>query len=163
MTAFAPGPDEPMLLLYDRLSPGMVFPRSTFPTGRELVERYMEISGDRNEVYVDPVVAAKAGHPGPILPVGMSGVWARQAYLHNARMPSGGVIARMAVTALAPAVVGESLLLSAEVIELDRDDPRRQVVIVARAEVDRGVERITIGRVTIDARWSPEGTAASGS
>lgn len=149
------------LLLFDRMSAGMEFTPSRFPTSAGLVARYMAITGDRQPEYHDPEAARAAGFEGPIVPLGLSGVWARRAYQSGVRMPSGGVIARMSVHGLAPALVGETLLLQARVAELDPADPRRRVVIHTGASVARDGRSVAIGMVVVDARWSAQ-TSGSG-
>jgi acyl dehydratase len=143
--------DMPPLRFRD-LYVGRIFGPTRFATSRELVERFIAITGDANPLYTDPTASRRAGFPGPVLPPGLAGIWARTAYLSEHRMLPGGVMAGEDIELLAPAVVGATLILRAEVEHLEPEHPRRRVVLRSEAySADQ-----LVGRVRIDARWPPD-------
>lgn len=140
-------------LTYSSLRPGLRFAPTAFAITEELVREFIEITQDMNPLYRDAAAARKAGLSGPVMPPGLSGVWARQSYLARNCMLPGGVMAGQTYALHAPVPVGTTLLLAAEIIEAAPDDPRRRVLLACSASAD-GVG--LVGTVNIDARWPKE-------
>lgn len=144
------------VLPFADLAVGRQFAEQQFAITEELVSAYAALTGDDNPIYRLASAARAAGLPGPVMPAGMAGIWARRSYLARHRMLPGGVMAgqRLSFTAAVP--VGEVLTLSASVAEQDPADPKRRVLLDCRARLADGTPA---GHVQIDARW-PEGDAS---
>lgn len=153
MSSRTPAADRLPPLPYASLYAGREFDTQPFAVTPELVRAYVALTGDDNPLYSDARAARAAGLDGPVMPPGLAGVWARRSYLARNRMLPGGVMAgqQLAFTAAVP--VGETLTLSARVVEHEPDDPRRRVLLACEAHTAAGTRA---GAVTIDARW-PEG------
>jgi acyl dehydratase len=144
-------PDRELpLLTYSTMVPGRRFEPASFAVTEEVVREFIELTQDANPLYRDPAAAHRAGLAGPVMPPGLSGVWARWSYVARHRMLPGGVMAGQRYALRAPVPVGETLILQAEVVEANPDDPRRRVLLECSACVD-GIG--TVGLVGVDARW----------
>lgn len=137
-------------LLYDDLAVGSEFGELRFPLDAERVRRYIEASGDANPIYTDADAARAAGLPGSIAPPGLWGVWGRQGYLREHRMPGGGVLAGQDIEFCKPVPVGETLSVNSRVTDRYEKKGRRFVVFETRAEDSRGE---LCGLVRITAIW----------
>lgn len=145
-----PSPAEALPVLdFPSLRPGRTFGPTTLRVEDDLISEFIDVTGDDNPLYGDRATAVSAGLSGPVVPPGLSGVWARLAYVSGFRLPPGGVMAGQDYRFFAPIPVGTALTLDAEVLEADPEDPKRRVVIGCRA---RAGDRI-LATVEIDARW----------
>ena len=126
---------------------------AAFPTSADLVRRYAAITGDDNPLFRDPEAARQGGFPGPVLPPGLAGVWARRAYIGDRPMLPGGVMAGQDLAFRAAHPVGAPLALSARVVRQDPADPKRRVLLACEA---RDPDGRLVAEVTIDARWPPD-------
>jgi acyl dehydratase len=140
-------------LTYSSLARGHRFAPTQFVVTEQLVREFSAITNDANPLYHDRGAARRSGLPGPVMPPGLTGVWARRAYLGRNRMLPGGVMAGQTYELRAPVPIGTALLLEAEVIDIDPDDPRRRVVLSCAASA-AGIG--SVGAVQIDARWPKE-------
>lgn len=147
----APAEERP-LLPYSDFDGGRAFAPVEFDASPELVAEFVAATGDDNPLYTDPDAARAAGFEGPVLPPGLAGVWARLAYASRNRLPAGGVMAAQDYRLEEPIAVGSTLMLDAEALPVDLDDPKRRVTIECRARFGDAV----VGAVTIDARWGAE-------
>jgi hypothetical protein len=117
-----------VLLTYDSMRVGEVFPPVVFEVSEALVAEYEAVTGD------------------PWTPPALAGVWARLGYQQGRELPPGGVMAGLTVEHLRDYPPGTVLVLHTTVTEKGE---RRKVVLVTEAADGEGV----VGRVTIDARW----------
>jgi acyl dehydratase len=141
------------VLPFADLTVGRQFAEQQFAVTEELVSAYAALTGDDNPIYRLAPAARAAGLPGPVMPPGLAGIWARRSYLARHRMLPGGVMAGQTLAFTAAVPVGEVLTLSASVAEHDPADPKRRVLLDCRARLADGT---AAGHVQIDARW-PEG------
>jgi acyl dehydratase len=140
-------------LPFSALQQGRTFAPQPFAVTPQLVAAFRALTGDDHPLYHDATAAQAAGLPGPVMPPGLAGVWARRAYLARHRMLPGGVMAGQDLTFRAAVPVGATLTLGAEVAERDPDDPRRRVLLACHAADAAGRP---VAEVRIDARW-PDG------
>ena len=153
MTPSPPPEDALPPLTFSSLTAGRRFTPLTFSVPTELVRTFSQLTGDDNPLYHDAEAARSAGLDGPVVPPGLAGVWARLSYLGEHRMPPGGVMAGQRFAFDAPARVGETLTLGAEVAEQEPGDPKRRVLLACTA---RRADGAVSGQVHIDARWPAE-------
>lgn len=130
-------------LLYRDLRIGMRFRPLEFVASPELVERYVEIVGDRNPLY-----GSDGGDA--VVPPGLWGVWGRQAYLQDHAMPAGGVLAGEELVFVEPLRVGQKLTVQAEVSDLYVRKERLRVDLEMTATDEDGRR---CGIVRINAIW----------
>jgi hypothetical protein len=128
------------LLRFESLTVGRKFPATPFLVGPELVDAYVEVTGDDDPAYRGP---------SGILPPGLAGVWSRLAYANDYRLPAGGFMASQDLYLVGTARVGEALLLSAEVTALG-DVERRELTLECQACDASGAP---VGGSRIAARW----------
>jgi acyl dehydratase len=147
------GAVEKPLLTLSTMEPGLAFTPQSVKLDADFVASFSELTGDDSPLYSDPEAARAAGLPGPVVPPGLAGVWARQSYLGAHRMPPGGVMAGQTLTFKAPIPVGAEVVISARVDEFDPEDPRHKVVLACQAADPAGEQLAT---VRIDARWPGE-------
>lgn len=137
-------------LKYEDLEVGRAFRRMRFAVTRELVDRYVAIVGDDNPLYA----AAEAEPDGTALPgltpPGLWGVWGRQSYLQDHRMPGGGVLAGEDLVFIKPVTVGQVLDIEARVVERYVRKGRGNVIFEVAATDDDGM---LCGIVRITAVW----------
>ena len=145
-------PDLPPLT-FSSLFSGRAFGPDPFPITTAMIDDYIAITGDNDPLWTAPGAARSAGFPGAVVPPGLTGVWARQAYLGRHRMLPGGVMAGQDIDLLGAALVGEPLMLDALITDVDPSDPKRKVRLKCSA---RSADGTVSGEVVIDARW-PEG------
>lgn len=145
--------DSRPALSFSSMVPGRAFGPSSYVVSDDLVDTYMDVTGDRNSLYTDEAAAKVAGLVAPVMPPGLTAVWARLSYLGEHRMLPGGVMAGQDIDLFRPVPVGATLTLRAEVVSAESDDPKRRVLLRCSAEDEAGH---LIGQVRIDARW-PEG------
>ncbi|MEM2983383.1 MAG: MaoC family dehydratase [Candidatus Bathyarchaeia archaeon] len=115
--------DKPELLFAD-LTPGRKFRTLQYPITRELVDAFMDTVGDRNPLYWDEVAFPN----GLLAPPGLAGIYARLSYLQDHTMPSGGILAKQEFEFKGAAKIGDTLLVSASVIESYLDEKGRKRV-----------------------------------
>jgi len=139
-------------LRFADLEEGRHFGPTMFETSPELVARFTAVTGDDNPAYRDHEASLRLGFSGPILPPGLTGVWARQAYLAGHRMLPGGVMAGLTIELVRPTTVGTTLELHAEIELVDRDHPKQRVVLRSEAYDREGLT----AKAWIDARWPPD-------
>jgi hypothetical protein len=114
--------EKPELVFAD-LKPGRLFRPLRFEVSPEVVRRFMDTIGDRHRLYsIDPDGA------GPLAPPGLAAIYARSSYLQDNSMPSGGVLAKQEFEFEAPARVGDTLTVRAEVAESYVDPKGRKRV-----------------------------------
>lgn len=159
MTNVPPHPANGSLppLRFADLHVGMTFAPQTLAVTSALVDGFAELTGDDNPLYRDAETARAAGLPGPVMPPGLAGVWARRSYLARHRMLPGGVMAGQELRFIAPVTVGTALTLGARVLEHDASDPKRRVLLECTAA---GHDGDLAGQVRIDARWPQDGPDA---
>lgn len=137
-------------LRFDEMLVGREFKPQSLKVTEELVDRFILLTGDDNPLYRDAEAARLAALPGPVMPPGLAGVWARRSYLASHRMLPGGVMAGQELQFTAPLLVGDDLVLGARVLERDESDPKRRVLLECAAI---GPHDELVGKVRIDARW----------
>lgn len=137
-------------LLYKDLPVGREFRPMRFAITESLVDRYAEVMGEQRPLYVDDEAARSAGFAGRLAPVGLHGVWGREAYLQDHRMPGGGVLAGEDVVYVRPVLVGDELLVQARVVDRYEKRERGRVLFETRAHDPSGELR---GIVRITAIW----------
>ena len=148
-----PSPESP-LLSFASLHRGRSFGPTPFSVTEELVQAFMEATGDQNPLYEDAAAARAAGFTGPVAPPGLAGVWARLAYVSGYSMPPGGFMVGQRFRLCGVVPVGAVLELEAGVEEADPADPRRRVSLACRARLGDDI----VATAGIDARWGEGGT-----
>ena len=133
-------PEELRLLTFEEMSVGRSFPPRPFVVTSETLASYIDVTGDDDPAY--------HGTDG-IVPPGLAGVWARLAYADGHRLPPGGFMASQQLTLLASARIGESLLLSAQVVARGEVE-RRELTLECHARDSAGQP---VGGSRIEARW----------
>ena len=130
-------------LLYDDLVLGRRFREFRYELTPDLVEAFVAATGDDNPAYT----AAEFGLEWPAAPPGLAGIWGRQAYLQDHRMPPGGILAGQDMVFSRPVAVGDTLLIQAEVTRRWERKGRRFVTIESTARNAAG-QQCAIVRVT---------------
>ncbi len=143
-------PDQKAVLLYADLQVGRTFPPMDFAITAEIVDGYVEAVGDRTAAFHDREAAAELGVDGVLAPLGLWGVWGRQAYLQNHRMPDGGILAAQDMVYHAPVRVGDVLRVQATVAEKFERRGRNYVTIESQA---RNADDELCGIVRVTAIW----------
>lgn len=100
-----------------QVRPGDRLPERRVHVTQQLVDRYAEVSGDRNPLHVDPVFAAATPFGGPIAHglLTLAVVSHALAAWDPGAWPEGG---ELEATFVGPVVVGTQLVVSAEVVAL---------------------------------------------
>ncbi|MCY3785753.1 MAG: MaoC family dehydratase [bacterium] len=135
-------------LVYDDLGLGRRFPEFRYETTPELVEAFVAATGDDNPAYTDGGAARALGLEWPVVPPGLAGIWGRQAYLQEHRMPPGGILAGQDMVFSRPVAVGDALRIQAEVTRRWEHKGRRFVTIESTARAASSDEVCGIVRVT---------------
>lgn len=134
-------------LLYEDLPLGKEFPVFEYPITRELVDRFIEATGDDNPAYRDDAACRQEGLAGAVAPTGLAGIFGRLSYLQKHRMPPGGVLAQQEMEFLAPFYAGDLLKVCARVTERYTRKEKNFVTIESVAERPGG-EKVAVVRVT---------------
>lgn len=131
------GEERPALLFAD-LPKGRSFRPLFYPVTRDLVARFMEVTGDRHPLYQDEAIAS--GPFGrPVGPPGLAAIYSRLSYLQDHTMPSGGVLAKQEFEFLSPIEIGQTLRVEAEVMDRYVDEKgRKRVDFLIRAKNESG-------------------------
>jgi acyl dehydratase len=135
-------------LLYDDLALGRRFAEFRYEITPELVQAFVAATGDGNPVYTDGQAAASLGLDAPVAPPGLAGIWGRQAYLEEHRMPPGGILAGQDMVFSRPVAVGDTLRIQAEVTRRWERKGRRFVTITSTACAASSGEVCGVVRVT---------------
>lgn len=112
--------DEKPELLFSDLPVGRSFRPLAFQVTRQLVDEFIDTVGDRNPLYS----ALEAA----IAPPGLAAIYARLSYLQDHAMPPGGVLAKQEFEFHHPIRVGETIQITAKVIESRLDEKQRKRV-----------------------------------
>jgi acyl dehydratase len=113
--------DEKPELLFSDLRVGRSFRPLTYQVTRQLVDEFMDTVGDRNSLY---------SAEGPsIAPPGLAAIYARLSYLQDHAMPAGGVLAKQEFEFHNSLRVGETISITAKVIESRLDEKQRKRVV----------------------------------
>jgi acyl dehydratase len=137
-------------LLFDDLQPGREFRPLVFHISNGLVKRYMETVGDRHPLYWDPAAYRAEGLERPLAPPGIASIYARASYLQDHAMPSGGILAKQEFIFLAPAYVGDTLVVRARVAGRYVDEKgRKRVHFNIHAKREEG----TVCEINLHAIW----------
>lgn len=117
----------------------------------KLIQEYMEVVGDHHPLYFDENLARSHSLPAPIAPPGLAAIYARLSYLQDYTMPSGGVLAKQEFIFHAPAHIGETLEIMAQVKESYLDDKgRKRVTFFIEA---KNKDEKLISTVVLSAIW----------
>lgn len=135
-------------LVYDDLVPGRRFPHFRYEITPALVQAFVAATGDDNPVYTDADAARALGLDSPVAPPALAGIWGRQAYLQDYRMPPGGILAGQDMVFRRPVSVGDTLHIQAEVTRRWTRRDRRFVTIESTARVASSADTCAIVRVT---------------
>lgn len=119
--------ERPELVFAD-LTKGRAFRPLTYPVTRDLVARFMEVTGDRQALYWNEAVAAAGPFGRPIAPPGLAAIYSRLSYLQGHSMPSGGILAKQEFEFISPMQVGETLQVRAVVMDSYVDERGRKRV-----------------------------------
>lgn len=138
--------EKPELVLKE-LDLGRKFSPFIFKITKEMVDEFMEITGDHNPLYYDTETARKAGFEEPVAPPGLATIFGRQAYLKDFTMPSGGVLAKQEIEFLCPVPVNTTLEVFPEVVERYEKDGKQYVCIRSVAKDPDGRE-VTVVNLT---------------
>lgn len=125
------------LLAFDELRLGRRFRPFTLTVTADMVEGYVDVVGEGNDLYERYV------------PPGFAGVLGRSSYLQEHRMPPGGFLLRQSIEWVRPAVLDQAIVAEAEVVDREQEGDRRVVTIRTIARQD-GEE---VARVTQRAAW----------
>ena len=139
---------DPPELVYDELVLGRRFATFRYALTPELVRAFVAATGDDNPVYTDAEAAGALGLDSPAAPPGLAGIWGRQAYLQEHRMPPGGILAGQDMVFSRPVAVGDTLHIQAEVTRRWERKGRRFVTITSTARAASSGEVCGIVRVT---------------
>ncbi|MDP7411508.1 MAG: hypothetical protein QF538_07010 [Acidimicrobiales bacterium] len=132
-------------LLYSELEVGRTFEPLTFHLTESLVNGY------RTALDVWPRSCEGPECEGrEMAPAGLWGIWGRQAYLKNYRMPGGGILVGQDMEFCAPVFVDDVLYVQATVIEKFENHGRNFITIESMAKIDN--ERCC-GTVRVKAIW----------
>jgi acyl dehydratase len=115
-------------LVFSELQEGRVFRTLEFKVTEDLVEQYMEAVGDRHPLYWDEIYAKDGPFGTSIGPPGLAAIYSRLSYLQDHSMPSGGVLAKQEFEFNGPIRVGETLRVTAWVVERFTDKKQRKRV-----------------------------------
>lgn len=113
------------------------FPAYVLDADSQAVAEYRSITGDDNPLYDE------------FLPPGFAGIFGRDAYLREHRMPPGGVLLAQDITWLAPARRDRDVLLQARLVSAEDDGRKRILIFETTGRQDDQV----VVRVRITARW----------
>jgi hypothetical protein len=133
--------EKPELVFAD-LNAGRVFRPLEFEVSPRVVQGFMDTVGDRHELYrIDP------DGNGSLAPPGLAAIYARLSYLQDNSMPSGGVLAKQEFEFEAPARIGDTLTVRAEVAESYVDPKGRKRVNYLIQAFRPGGERVSLIRL----------------
>lgn len=113
------------------------FPAYVFDVDAEAIAEYESITGDEHPLYDE------------FLPPGFAGIFGRDAYLREHRMPPGGVLVAQDITWLAPAYRDRDLVLQARLVSAEDDGRKRILVFETTGRQDD--QPVVVVRIT--ARW----------
>jgi acyl dehydratase len=114
----------------------------------EFAEQVFEVSEDDVAAY-----RAVTGDDSPLyeryIPPGFAGIFARQSWLSEHRMPGGGVLLRHDIRWLRPALVGRPLRIRARVADAKQEGDKRTLTLETTAHQDD----LPVALVRVTARW----------
>ena len=135
--------EKPELVFAD-LVLGKEFRPLEYPVTEELVREFVKVVGDNHPLYSEK-------GPGAIAPPGLAAIYARSSYLQDHTMPSGGVLAKQEFEFKHPIRIGDTLKVSAKVIESSTDEKdRKRVTFLIHA---RNQDQVEIAEVLLSAIW----------
>jgi hypothetical protein len=100
------------------------FPAYELTVSEQDVAAYRRLTGDDHELYER------------FLPPGFAGIFGRDAYLQDHRMPPGGVLLAQDITWLRPARWDQPLTLQAMLLDAVEQDGRRTLIFQTRGWQD---------------------------
>lgn len=115
-------------LVFDDLTVGKEFSPLPYHVTEELVERFIAVVGDDHPFYRRNKNGTYGSLGHQIAPPGLAAIYARQSYLQDHVMPTGGVLAKQEFEFLKPILIGETLTVRARVVERCRDEKNRMRV-----------------------------------
>lgn len=134
--------EKPELLFAD-LSVGRSFRPLAFPATREMVDEFMDTVGDRHPLY--------SMEGASIAPPGLAAIYARLSYLQDHAMPPGGVLAKQEFEFHNSVRVGETIQVTAKVIESRLDEKQRKRVTFFIEAKDR--DSIPVSEIRLYLIW----------
>jgi hypothetical protein len=113
------------------------FAEQLFDVTADDVAAYRAVTGDTSPLYERYV------------PPGFAGIFARQSWLSEHRMPGGGILLRHDIRWLRPALVGRPLRIRARVVGAERSDGNQTLTLETTAHQDDEL----VALVQVTARW----------
>ena len=127
--------EEKPELIFSELQSGRTFRTLEYPVSERLIDDYMETVEDRHPFYWDKERSKSGPFGTPIAPPGLAAIYSRLSYLQDHTMPSGGVLAKQEFEFKGPIRIGDTLRVTAQVVEsyVDQKD-RKRVNFLIEAE-----------------------------
>jgi len=135
--------EEKPELLFSDLPVGRSFRPLAFQVTKQLVDEFMDTVGDRNPLY--------SAEGTSIAPPGFAAIYARLSYLQDHTMPPGGVLAKQEFEFHNSTRVGETIYITAKVIESRFDEKQRKRVTFFIEAKDR--DNLLISEIRLYAIW----------
>ena len=135
--------EEKPELLFSDLPVGRPFRPLAFQATRQLVDEFMDTVGDRHPLY--------SAEGASLAPPGLAAIYARLSYLQDHAMPPGGVLAKQEFEFHHPIRVGETIQVTAKVIESSLDEKQRKRVTFFIEAKDR--DNVPISEIRMYLIW----------
>lgn len=137
MTTEAPDPNGLPLLTFELARSIGEFPEFELDLGASELQEYSRVTGSSLPA-------------GGVVPPGYAAIFGRLGYLRQHRMPGGGVLLGQEITWLAPASVGEPLVIRSVVESAEEDEVGRRKIVFETTARQHGT---TVAVVRITAGW----------
>ncbi len=134
-------------LVFAELKEGRTFRTLQYRVTEDLVEEYMAAVGDRHPLYWDEIYAKDGPFGALIAPPGLAAIYSRLSYLQDHSMPSGGVLAKQEFEFSGPVRIGETLRVTARVVERFIDKKQRKRVNFLIEAKNQGGDPVSITRL----------------